>query len=414
MPTSFTLSPRLARRLFITQQRLAAPPAAPDADAMLGVVRDLGCVQLDPLAVVARSHQLVMFSRVGPYDPADFDYLLYDERSLFEYWAHCASIVLTEDYPIHSTRMRSHSPRYPHLPGSTRAWLRQNQKLKRRILSHIRRHGPTLSRDLEGTGHDAHAWVSTGWTSGRNVSKMLDNLWMAGQIMVVGRQGTQKVWDLTKRHLPDWAPREKLTEHEMTRRAALKALRALGVATSRHINFHFLRWRYRDLPGVLKELEAEGKIQQVTIKDRSGTWPGEWYVAADALPPLAGLSDGAWSPRTTLLSPFDNLICDRKRTAQFFDFDFTVEIYVPAAKRKYGYYVLPILHGDRLIGRVDPKMDRERGVLVVNAVYAEPGAPRAGVQVRAAVESLASFLGARDIDYDRSRLAPAWKRKLLA
>ena len=414
MSRSLTLTPRLARRLFVTQQRLAAPTPAPDPASMLGVVRDLGCLQLDPLSVVARSHQLVMFSRLGPYDPADLDYLLFQERSLFEYWAHCASIVLTEDYAIHNTRMRSYSPRYPNLRPSTRQWLDQNQKLKRGILSHIRRHGPTLSRDLEETGHNARDWVSTGWTSGRNVTQMLDYLWMAGQIMVVGRQGLQKVWDLSERHLPEWTPREKLTEREMTRRAALKALRALGVGTFYHIKYHFLRWRYRDLPGVLAELEAEGQIQRVQLKDKSSLWPGVWYVASDALPTLERLGNGNWSPRTTLLSPFDNLICDRGRTAQLFDFDFRVEIYTPAAKRKYGYYVLPILHGDRLIGRIDPKMDRERGVLAVNAVHAEPGAPKAaGAPVRAAIESLASFLGAREINYDKPRLAPPWRRQLV-
>ncbi len=413
MPAPLTLSPGLARRLFVSQQRLAGPIPAPDAASMLGVVRDLGCLQLDPLTVVARSHQIVLFSRVGPYSTAEFDRLLFEERVLFEYWAHAASIVLTEDYPIHNVRMRGYSLRNSGLRPQTRDWLLKNQKLKRAILAQLRRHGPTLSRDLEETGHDAREPVSTGWSSSRNVNQMLDYLWLAGQIMVVGRQGVQKIWDLSERHLPEWAPRERLTEREMTRRAALKSLRALGVGTARHISYHFLRGRYRKLPRVLDELEAEGKIQRMAIKDRSGLWPGVWYIAADTLPALEQLGDGDWAPRTTLLSPFDNLICDRNRTAQLFNFDYRIEIYTPAARRRYGYYVLPILYGDRLIGRMDPKMDRERGVLLVNAVHAEPGAPAAGADVRQAVESLAAFLGAREISYDKSRVAPTWRRALL-
>ncbi len=408
-----TLTPTLARRLFITQQRLTAPTPPPTSDSMLKVVRDLGCLQLDPLTVVARSHQLVMFSRLGPYDPATLDHLLFKERSLFEYWAHCASIVLTEDYDIHSVRMRGYRK-----PGGlreyTNQWLEKNKHLRRAILTQLRRNGPSLARDLEGTGHQAEQWVSTGWSSGRNVNQMLDYLWLAGHIMVVGRQGIQKVWDLSDRHLPDWTPCTKLTEYEMTRRSVLKALRALGVGTIQHIKFHFIRGRYRELPSVLNDLEAEGLIQRVDIKDKSKLWPGVWYMLTETVPTLDQLSNGGWSPRTTLLSPFDNLICDRNRTSLFFNFDFRIEIYTPEAKRKYGYYVLPLLHEDKLIGRIDPKLDRESGMLIVNAVHAEPGAPKSAAPVREAIESLATFLGARQINYNKQRVPSSWKRKLLA
>ena len=409
-----TISPTLARQLNLTQQHLAGPTPDPTPAALLEVTRDLGCLQLDPLSVVARSHLLVMFSRLGPYAPQHFNQLLFEERTLFEYWAHCASIVLTEDYPIHHVRMRAYLSRPTAGSQRERDWLEQNKKLKKHILTQLRRRGPLLSRDLESISPEAQDWVSTGWTSGRNVSQMLDHLWLSGQIMVTGRQGIQKVWDLTERCLPAWTPREKLSEDEMTRRAALKSLRALGVATRQHIGFHFIRGRYRGLPQALAELEAEGQVQRVEIRDGRQSWPGAWYIAREAAPALERLAAGNWLPRTTLLSPFDNLICNRARTQQFFNFDFRVEIYTPEAKRKYGYYVLPILHEDRLIGRVDPKMDRVRGVLTVNAIHAEPRAPKAGRAVATAIESLAAFLGAREINYNKQRLPSIWKRELLA
>jgi uncharacterized protein len=406
MTTPLTLSPTLARRLAVTQQRLAGPAPAPGAQGLLDIVRDLGCLQLDPIAVVARSHQLVLFSRAGPYDLAHLDRLLWQDRSLFEYWAHCASIVLTEDYSIFNALMMTRHK----WTVRTREWVKQNEALRRYIFTQIRRRGPLLSRDLEEVGLEPKAWVSTGWSSGRNISRMLDYLWIGGRLMVAGRDGVQKRWHFTEHCLPEWTPRERLTPREAERRATLKSLRALGVGTSRHINYHFMRGYYPNLKRTLADLEAEGQIRRVEIKGGGQTWPGPWYIASETVPTLERLQDGDWSPRTVLLSPFDNLICDRSRTESMFDFYYRIEIYVPAALRKWGYYVLPILHGERLIGRVDSAMDRTLGVLTVNAVYAEPGAPKAGADVRRAIESLASFLGATKINYNKRRVPAGWKR----
>lgn len=399
---TLTLSPTLARRLTITRQRLAGPRPSPDATGIMDAVRDLGCLQLDPINVVARSHQLVLFSRLGPYNLAHLDTLLWEEKQLFEYWAHCASIVLTEDYPIFNRFMR-----HPGWSEHTQTWAAQNKKLQQYVLGQIRRHGPLPSRHLEEDGIHPAEWVSTGWTSGRNISRMLDHLWIGGKIMVAGREGIQKLWDLTERCLPDWTPRDKLTEREVVRRAAQKSIRALGVGTARHINYHFTRGSYPGLKNVLAELEAEGRIHRAQV---SGL-PGEWFIHDDDLPLLEQLSNGQWQPGATLLSPFDNLICDRARTEQLFNFNFRIEIYTPKAKRKYGYYVLPILHGDRIIGRLDPAMDRENERLTINAVYAEPGAPKSGKPVAQAIEELAAFLGANEIIYTKN-VPEQWKKAL--
>jgi len=188
------LTPALARRLFLIKQWLADPPVAVDRARIMGLVHDLGCLQLDPINVVARSHLLVLWSRLGRFDPADLDALLWEERRLFEYWAHQASIVLTEDYPIHHLLMRRYpTDRYAH-SRRTKAWLRENGGLRRYVLAHLRRSGPLMLRDFEDRSRTG--WISGGWTTGRNVERMLDVLWIQGRVAVAGRNGIQKLWDL--------------------------------------------------------------------------------------------------------------------------------------------------------------------------------------------------------------------------
>jgi uncharacterized protein YcaQ len=403
----------LARRLALTRQRLAGPRPEPGAAGLLEVAHDLGCIQLDPISAVDRTHRLVWWSRVGPYDRAELDRVIYQDRHLFEYWAHCASYVLTEDYPLHAHMMRGYASGAMRHERSV-AWMKQNAKLRKFMLREIRRKGPMPSRLLEEDGQDPTVWVSTGWTSGRNVSRMLDMLMIEGKILVSSRAGGQKLWDLAERVLPPWTPRERLGEREVVRRAAEKALKALGVATPRHIVWHFTRQRYPGLPAVLADLERQGRIVRVVVEGvrPAGKKAEPWYMHADDLPRLEALANGDWQPRTTLLSPFDNLICDRARTRLLFDFDYTIEIYVPPAKRKYGYYVLPILHGDRLIGRIDPLMDRRQGRLNLHHIYAEPDAP-AGAEtagaIAGAIRELAEFLGARDIAVDRAGVDRRWR-----
>ncbi len=372
-------------------------------------MHDLGCLQLDPISAVTRSHLLVLWSRLGVYDPAHLDTLLWQERRLFEYWAHAASIVLTEDYPLHSHMMLKYATTDSSWSKRVHSWVEQNITLHDYILGDIRRNGAMLSRQFESEARTE--WASSGWTSGRNINQMLDYLWTKGIIIVAGRAGGQKLWNLSERCLPDWTPRQVLTEPEVVRQGIQRSLRALGVSTPRHIQQHFLRNRYPGLTGTLHELEAAGLVERVQIADDVRAWPGPWYVHAEDLPLLDSLEAGEWEPRTTLLSPFDNLICDRARTEMLFDFNFRIEIYVPKEERKYGYYVLPILHGDTLIGRVDPTMDRKRKVLTVNAVHAEPNAPmteEVGQAVAGAIEELGKFLGAKQIEY-AGRVPEAWK-----
>jgi uncharacterized protein YcaQ len=415
MTTVRTISSTVGRRLAIAKQMLAGPrPDRAGSEELLEAGRALRCLQLDPISVVARSHLLVLLSRVGPYERSALDRLLWRDRSLFEYWAHASSIVLTEDYQLHRGRMRTFPAGRTASSKRTKAWLAANEGLRRRIVRELSRRGPLPSRAFEAADA-SERWASSGWTSGHDVTQMLDILMTQGRIMVAGRDGQGRLWDLAERCLPDWTPRRGLADREIGQRSVALAIKALGVGTRRDVMQHFLRNWYDDLPEVLRELERRGTVQRVTIAGDEDVPPAEGFVHHDDLSLLDRIEGGDGpESRTTLLSPFDNLICDRARTRRIWQFDFTIEIYVPRAKRQFGYYVMPILHDDELIGRIDPAMDRATGRLTINAVHAEPRASRSastGRAVAGAIQDLAVFLGAREITYP-GPLPQPWKRAL--
>jgi uncharacterized protein len=393
------ISPTIARRLAITRQRLAgqARPAA-TPDGIMELVRDLGGLQLDPTNRVARSHLLVLWSRLGLFDPTHLDTLLWQEQRLFEYGAYLRP---TEEYPLYRWRMSRFATGDGAWQKRVQQWLAVNRPFRDYILAELGRRGPLGSKELED--RSLTNWQSGGWTNGRNVGQMLEFMTNTGELMIAGRQGGQRLWDLPERCLPAWAPRQVLTDEEATRWIAQKGVRARGLAQPNH-----LAPEYRP---ALATLADEGIVVEVRIEDAGREWPGPWYVHRDDWPLLEGLMAGEWQPRTTLLSPFDTLIHDRERTEQLFNFHYRMEIYVPKEKRQYGYFVLPILHGDRLIGRIDPEMDRQREVLTINALYAEAAAPMdkgtAGA-VAAAIQELATFLQAKEIIYG-AQIPAGWR-----
>lgn len=392
MSHPLTLSLESARRLAVRCQHLAGPRPGAGLDGLRQVLRTLRCLQLDPVNAVARSHLLVLWSRVGGYDPADLDVLLWQERWLFEYWAHAASIVLAEDYPIHQVMMRGYPAGESGYARQVRGWLSANDALRQHVLDRLREKGPLPIGGFDDVA--AEPWRSSGWTNGRSVERMLDFLWFQGQVTVAGRSGRTRLWDLTEHRLPEWAGTEPLSREEAVSRAAEHALRALGVARTADIEQHFIRDRYPGLAGVLSDLEAAGLIVPATVEGGAE----RWHVHRDVL----GLLERDWEPRTTLLSPFDNLICDRGRTERLWGFAFRTEMYVPKAKRQYGHYIMPILHGDRLAGRLVPRLDRRRAVLEIEGLFPEPDTPADEATTAAvgrAVAELAAFAGAREITY---------------
>jgi uncharacterized protein YcaQ len=333
---STTISLAQARRIAVRAQALDG--SAKDA---LETVRRLGFLQIDPISSIATPQQLVLWSRLGRYDPADLDRLLWEERKLFEWNAFIWPI---EDLPLIRARMRRRRNKYV-WDHRGNEFLRRNDRFRRYVLRELERRGPLLSRELEADlmkPGEPHEW----WGS-RKVTLMLELLQVRGIVAVVGRRGKQRVWDLSERWYPPETEKVSLVEAEKI--LAEKRFRAQGVRFEK----------------------------------------GEWRIHPDA-------EDGAvQANRVTFLSPFDRLIHDRARLELLWDYRYRLEMYVPKAKRQYGYYVLPILRGDRLIGRIDPVFDRKAGVLQINGVWWEPGVKP--VPLDRTIRSLAKFVGADTI-----------------
>jgi hypothetical protein len=303
-----------ARRIAVRAQLLDG-----SATSVLDTIRRIGFLQIDPIAAVATPQQLVLWSRLGPYDTAELDRLLWDERKLFEFGAFIRPI---EDFPLILARMRrKRTGKYAWERRGTE-FLQKNAAFRRHVMRELERRGPLLSRELVDTS--VRTWKSHGWFGTRNVSVMLELLEGRGEVAIVGRRAGHRLWDLAERWYPDVEP-PPLEEAE--RILAEKRWRALGVRLGR-----------------------DG-----------------WEVHPDA-------QDGGVPARTTFLSPFDRLIHDRDRAEALWGFRYRLEMYVPKAKREYGYYVLPILRGDHLVGRIEPVWDKKTKELAVNGVWWEPGA----------------------------------------
>lgn len=387
----------------ILAQRLGgpAPRRTPDAAAVLDVATALGCLQLDPTTAVARSQLLVLHSRLGDVEPALLDHLAYEERALFEYWAHEASYVCAADLPLHAWAMRTWPLGDTLRSRRALAWLDANAAFRLRLLEQLAAEGPRRAREIENRAavsfrHDG--WTPQDWTVGR----MLELLWQRGEVGVSRREAGQRLWDVAERCLP--APgleaADGLDEREVVRTAAQRSLRALGIARLPHVRAHFTRHRYPCLEEVFAHLHADELVEPVAVDGLAG----EWWVHARDVDTLRELSADAypWRPRTALLSPFDNLVCDRARTELLFGFHHRLEIYVPAPKRRWGYFVLPILHGDALIGRADLLVDARTGTLVVKSLDREPGAPRGrgvATSLRRELDRLARWRGAAEIRF---------------
>jgi uncharacterized protein YcaQ len=367
----------LARRLALHAQGLAAPPEP--GQTVDDVVRRIGCLQLDPVAPVARSPLLVLNARMrsGATEKA-LERAAYQDRQLFDYWAHEASLCHIDDLALHRWQMQ----RWLKLPRRRpyAEFLEQNAEFADELVAQIRERGPLRTQDIEETEVDH--WKHGHWTDdvswGQTIARLVDVLWLPGRIGVHSREGMARRWHVLEECLPPRAleTADELDESEATRRAVHRALRMLGVAKPGHVRKHFTRNRYPHLEEVLTN---DPDIEPVEVNGTRGTW----FILAESL--AAALAPGR---RTTALSPFDNLICDRGRTAELFGFDHRLEIYVPQQKRIWGYYVLPILHGERFVARADLKV--EEGRLRVLALHEEPGR-RAPGAIKRALEQLARW-----------------------
>lgn len=361
-------------------QGLALPP-----EPRLGVadvVKRIGCLQLDPVAPVARSPLLVLNARMrGGATEKALARAAYEQRTLFDYWAHEASLCHVDDLALHRWQMR----RWLALPRrqAYADFLRTNADFADDLVAELRERGPLRAQDIEE--RDVSHWQHGHWTPDVNwrqtIARLLDALWLSGRIGVHSRDGLTRRWHVIEACLPPGAldSVEDLSDEEATRRATHRALRMLGVAKATHIRKHFTRNRYPDLDEILA---TDPLIRRTRVQNLSG----EWFALVESLETELDV------PRRTIaLSPFDNLIADRARTAELFGLDHRLEIYTPAAKRRWGYYVMPILHGERFVARADLRI--VEGRLEVLSLHEEPGR-RAPGAVRKALEQLARWRGA--------------------
>jgi uncharacterized protein YcaQ len=344
-----------ARRIAVRAQLLDAPRPT----ELLPVVQQLTLLQIDPTAAVAPNADLVAWSRLGSaYQPAHLQQALEQDRTLFE---HNALVRPMSDLGLvlaGARTARSHE--------RTATWIRDNDAFRRDILKLLRRSGPLSSRDIPDTC--VVAWASTGWTNNRNVTQMLEFLMMHGEVAIAGRVGRERLWDVPARVYPADVVVPSVDEARRVRNE--RRLASLGIA----------RQKTTAMP--IEPVDV-GEAGEPAVVD--GT-KGEWRVDPAAL-------GGDFEGRTALLSPFDRLVYDRVRAQELFDFEYTLEMYKPAAKRRWGYFALPILHGDRLVGKVDAIADRKASVLRVNAIHEDVKFSRALTKsVNAELEDLAAWL----------------------
>lgn len=390
-----------ARALATIAQRLDRRPAPARSRTvvkrrLLETIRALGCVQLDTISVVTRSHETVLWSRLGPFDPTLLAELYDPDGAVFEYWAHAAAIAPIEDFPFYRRAMVAYRDRHER-PGS---WAAQHQATLDRVLATVAERGPTASRHFaRPDGPRPAPWA---WWGGKPDRQALDHLWSRGDLMVRRREGFQRVYDGTERVLPPLLAERRPSPAEDRRHFVGRAVAALGLATPRWVADYFRTGARPHVPPAVVNAElvamaAEGLLVRVAVP---GLEEPTWLDAA-LLPRRDALRAGRGRPTlTTLLSPFDSLVWHRGRTHALFGFDYRLESYTPADRRRYGYYTLPILHRGRLVGRVDPVFDRRTGVLNVKAVHLELGVRPTGALVPALANSLADlarFLGGSEV-----------------
>ena len=351
-----TVSVAALRRVVVQAQGYANRSRRGTVREVEAAVRALSCVQLDSISTVERSHRIVLSTRVGAY-PRDTVSRLLGQGRVFEYWAHEACLLPVEDWPLFR----------PAMDGGGRPWWshveRTHAHLREEILDRIRREGPLQSRDFEGE-------QDTGMWERKPAKAMLDRLWNHGELVISGRTNFQRLYDLPDRVLPRAVLDAPVpAEPDRLRELVMRAVRARCALTEAGIVEHWrLRGGTKRVRPAVDGLVADGLLERLTVED--GGAPVLVPAGADLDPPVP--------TAVALLSPFDNLLWDRPFARRVLGFDHLIEVYKREHERRYGYYVLPFLRGDRLVGRVDLKSERAAGELVVRNVHLEPRVRRSG------------------------------------
>jgi hypothetical protein len=379
-----------ARRLALHAQGLDGGRTSQTGKAgVLAAIERLGYVQIDTISVVERAHHHVLWSRRPDYTPDMLHELQASDRAVFEYWTHAASYVPMTHFRYYRPHMLAASG-----GGRTQHWLQEQREVVDHVLGRIREEGALGSVDFpppEGVKRGP-------WWDRTPAKHALEALFNAGILMISERRGFQRVYDLAERVLPPALDLSEPSPEESDRFLVLRSLAAFGVAGAGEI-----RWGHRghgDLTPLLRRMAAEGEVVPVEVEGLEGE---RW-----ALPErLAALEAATPEQRVHILSPFDNLVIRRGRLRELFGFDYTLECYVPAAKRRYGYFCLPLLRGDRFIGRLDAKAERKQRVLVVKKMHFEPdlGDPAALLPaLTAELHAFAAFNGCETVGVEDTDL----------
>jgi hypothetical protein len=391
-----TISTQAARRLLLGAQGLLADPTRKTTTSTLAkLIEQMGFVQLDSINYVERAHHLTLGSRLDAYRHEHFTHLLETKRHLFEHWTHDASAIPTAWFPHWKPRFKRYEARLLN-PSS---WINRLGKKRDQILGFVRQRieheGPLRSQDFE---HNRRG-QSAGWWDWKPQKIALEYLWFTGELMITRREKFQKVYDLTERVLPHHAPLAHPSEAEHIEWACRTAFERLVIATPKEIADFWHAITFTQARQWCEQAAKSGEIIAVTIAATNGEKPRASFALSDWQTRLRKLPEPP--ERMRLLSPFDPVIRDRARVERLFGFDYRFEAFVPEPQRRFGYYVLPMLEGEQLVGRIDPKFQRERGTLEVRKVYWEPNVKVTKARRKKldeALARLANLIGAERVE----------------
>jgi len=400
---SLKLSINQARRLALSAQGFGKHPEAPPTlPAVKRMLQRLGVLQIDSVNALVRSHYLPLFSRLGDYSPATLDQLAWGrgrQRQLFEYWGHEASLLPLSLYPLLRWRM-AHAADGRGIYRQLAQFGRERQDVIARVLAAVREQGALGAGSLSTREERAGPWWD--WSEEKHA---LEWLFAAGEVTVAGRRGFERLYDVPEKVLPKSILDQTLPrEAEAHQGLMLHAAAALGVGTERDLRDYF-RLEPAQGKAALAELLADGRLQAVAVQG----WKQPGYCAG--MPRIPRRIEAS-----ALLSPFDSLVWERNRTERLFDFRYRLEIYTPAHKRVYGYYVLPFLYRERIVARVDLRAERTQGQLAVHAVHAEtPGLDEEGYDALAGhLLRLANWLGLERVQLNCPRIEGSQLRRALS
>jgi hypothetical protein len=360
---------RLVRRLLLQRQGLSSPPSHKlTKDGLLELIEHLGFVQIDSISTVERAHHMILFSRNQTYRRTHLTRLLERDRLLFENWTHDASIIPTRFFPYWQCRFNRERARMRERMVKWRPGVTEDDFSE--VLRRIEQHGSALSRDMAQARHpDREKTEGNGWWNWHPSKAALDFLWRTGELSVCRREAFQKVYDLTSRVIPDEFRGEQIADDAFIDWACSEALGRLGFATSGELAAFWDLITAAEARAWCDKQLGKGLIA-VDVEPADGSNPRRSYARPGIVEELENVPEPP--SRLRVLSPFDPLIRDRKRTQRLFNYHYRIEVFVPAAKRQYGYYVFPLLERDRLIGRIDMKCQRDAGALSVTGLWLEP------------------------------------------